>query len=372
MNTRPDRVARRLRAVAAVACVVLLGAVPTANATSTADPDPRLDQPIAPATISWSIGPKPEGEEPGIPRPSFFLDAKPGQTIKDSVRLRNLEETPIKLKVYATDALNTISGAQDLLPATEQPKDIGTWIKFETTEVELTQLQYVDIPFTLKVPDDAEPGDHTGGIVSTAQVVGADDSGTGVDLDRRLASRVAMRVDGPLSPELTISNFGASYGGSWNPAGRGSTDLAYRLTNTGNVRLSADQIVKVSGPLPFVSRKATLEPIPEILPGNSIFVTSTVSGVWPTIRSSAKLEIKPIPTREGDEFPALRSAKAAGSDWAVPWAFLLLVVAVAGGTAGVMYLRSHTQERQQQRIKDAVAAARAEDQAVLTGSERTD
>lgn len=368
MIRRPAQFLRRSRSRAAVAaaCVLLAIAGPTAYAAPAADPAPPPGTIGAPpaaeastATVSWGIGPTPEGPEPGTTRPSFFLVAEPGSTIKDSIRLRNLGDEEIKLRLYSTDALNTFSGAQDLLPATEQPKDIGTWIELEQDEVTLDGLQYIDVPFTLKVPVSAEPGDHTGGIVSTMAVAEDDDSGTAINLDRRLASRVALRVDGALSPGLTISDFSAGYSGTPNPAGRGSTDLNYRLTNTGNVRLSAQQIVKVKGPLGLVARTATLNPIPELLPGASIIVASSVSGVWPTLRTSASLEIRPFPTREGDEFPALASARAGASGWAVPWALIVLLLAAGGLSGGTLLMRNQTKQRQQQRVEAAVQADRA-------------
>lgn len=314
------------------------------------------------AKLAWSVLPSPlDGGEDD--RSSFFLDAEPGQVLKDSVRIRNHGSEELRLKIYATDARTTEAGVLDLLPAADTPRDVGAWIETARPEVVVGPGKMVDVPFTMRVPADAESGDHTGGIVTSFATPSSDiGSDRSVLVDHRFASRVAVRVAGDLNPQLTISDVTAGYKGTLNPAGRGSSDISYRLANTGNVRLSAQQLVKVKSPFGLITRNATLDPIPELLPGFSMIVTTSVSGVWPTVRSSVNLEVRPIPTRPGDSFPALKSARASSSGWAVPWAFLLFLLALGAGTGGALTTRIRLKERQQQRI-DAAVAAKLEEQA---------
>ncbi len=330
-----------------------------ASTAPTAD-DPPLDPT---SHITWAIGPVQEENQPQ--RSSFFLDADPGATLKDSLFLKNIGDQPATLTLYPTDARNNDKGELELFAAAEKPTDIGTWIELEKDEITLKPREEAKIPFTLKVPEGAEPGDHTGGLVSSYLAPSTDANGQAVLLDQRLASRVALRVSGPLKPAMTISDVSATYGGSLNPAGRGHTDLTYRLHNDGNVRLSAQQILKAKGMVGLITRTATLEPIPELLPGNSMIVTTSMSGVWPTIRSTAQLEVRPIPTRPGDSFPALKSARASSADWAIPWSLLVVLALAGGGAATFLRLRARGQERVQQQIDDAVEADRA---AALNGS----
>jgi hypothetical protein len=365
----------RLAAALGAATVLVIGSAPTTLAVASTLPAmplvaglPTIDDPIggpnSGPTQSWSVRPTPTDAEPD--RSSFFFDAAPGETVQDSFRVRNLGERELPLRIYATDAKNTPTGSLVLLSAAESPTDIGTWITFDRTKnveleaagatVTIRPLAFVDLPFTLKVPASAEPGDHTGGILSSFLAPGSDANGQAVTLDRRLASRVALRVDGPLAPGLTISDLSTSYGGALNPAGRGSTDISYRVTNDGNVRLSATQIAKASGPLGLGARTATLQPIPELLPGNSIIVTSTLSGVWPTVRTSTKVVLRPISTRPGDEFPALSAAEASAGDWAVPWSLLVLLLAAGSSCAGIVLAKRAVKAREQNRIDTAVAA----------------
>ncbi len=317
-----------------------------------------------PGTLTWSVSPTPREENES--RTSFFLDVKEGQSVKDSVRIRNLSDVPLNLNVYATDAVTTDSGSTDLLPAKDKPTDIGTWIDLGRDKIEVAAGETVDIPFTMKVPNNAESGDHTGGIVTSYLAPGQDANGQAVTLDQRLASRLAARVDGPLRPALEVSGFTASYSGPVNPVGRGDLDVSYTVTNTGNVRLSAEQIVDVKGALGLVGRKAKLEAMPEILPGNKMTVTSTVTGVWPALRTNAEVSLRPLPTREGDDFTAASTPKISKGLWTIPWSTFLVLFLLLGIGAAVAWSRKQAKAREDRRVAASIEALRQAEG--LTGS----
>lgn len=336
---------RRLGAVVTVMAVVLIGLGPSpARAASTA-----IERP---ATLSWSVQPVPA---PGAdPRTSYFLSVREGQTLTDTLRIRNFGQNPLPLRVYATDARTTDTGSTELLPASERPADVGAWITLERGQVIVPPQGSVDVTFTMRVPREAEPGDHTGGIVTSYLAPGRDRSGESVTLDRRLAVRVAVRVEGKLRPALAISNLMATYVDSPNPVGDGSMRLRYSVTNTGNVRLGADQVVRIEGPLAMAGQTATLERLPELLPGNTVTVQTEVSGVWPTVRSSVDLELSPVPTRPGEDFKDLSAARAATNTWSPPWSLLALLMLISTVSAGLLLGRRRAQERERERIAEAV------------------
>ena len=68
--------------------------------------------------------------------------------------------------------------------------------------------------------------------------------------------------------------------------------------------------------------------MPELLPGSSITLTGTISGVLPLIRVSGSVKLEPF-SADGTVDPAPESVSRSASTWAVPWVWLaLLVVAV--------------------------------------------
>lgn len=344
---------RQITGIVALVATAWCGPALGSSAVAADDPPPGAigGAPSAEAqeqsTLTWSVRPTPrEGEQN---RPNYLLDVEPGQVVEDSIRVRNFGKTELPLTLYASDARTTETGAIDLLPAGERPKHVGAWIELGTSELRIAPDEFVDIPFTMTVPDNAESGDHVGGIVTSYVAPGSDDTGQPVKLDRRLGTRVQVRVAGDLRPGLTITSFSTAYGGTVNPAGQGDMTVTYTVTNTGNVRMSAQQFLEVDGPLGLTGVAADLNPMPELLPGNSLTMTSKVSGVWPILRTSSELEVRPIPTRPGDAFPALQSAFASRGTWTVPWTLILFLLAVAAGTAGTVLMR-----RQQVRPDDRV------------------
>jgi hypothetical protein len=184
----PRRAARAIVAVLLAGVAALLGA-PTATALlSAATPAATADDPSA---MTWGVVPGDTAQ--GTGRANFAYDAAPGDTIQDSVVITNHGAAPLALDVYAADARTTTSGQLDLLTAAETSVDLGAWISLDLPAVTLDPGASVEVPFTVRIPADALPGDHSGGVITAS--VGADDGST-VRLDRRLALRVHLRVAG--------------------------------------------------------------------------------------------------------------------------------------------------------------------------------
>jgi hypothetical protein len=354
--TRPRSTSGILTAIAAVLMVVLglVGAPTGAVAATSAQTD---DQ------ITWSVRPTPTSAEPE--RPNFSFAVKGGDTVKDSIRVRNISPTVLKLKIYASDALNTASGALDLLRAGEKAKDVGAWTTLDKSALELPVAGFVDVPFTMKVPPkgSVESGDHTGGIVTSLVSDGVGADGQPVVLDRRLGTRIQVRMEGPLHPALTVTDFKTSYNGPKNPVGGGTMHLTYTVNNTGNVRMAADQNLALNGLFGLGGRSPSVDPMPELLPGNSITLHQDISGVLPALRTSSKVKLSPVATRAGDTFPDGTAAPTAStSNWTLPWALLLLVLVLVGAFLGRKQMVARRKAHEERLVRDALAAKN------LTGS----
>ncbi len=315
---------RRLGAVLALLLGILALVGPTAGAVSSLRSIATAEDPL----VTFGLTPAQIKDQPF--RANFDLEMTPGQVIRDSVRIRNFSSERLELNVYGTDAFNAANGAVDLLPGATDPKDAGTWITLEKESLSLASNDFADVPFTLRVPaTGVEPGDHIAGIVASylGETTAAD--GQVVKLDRRIGTRVQVRIAGELTPQLVISNLKTRYDGTWNPIGRGSMDVSYRVTNVGNVRMGVDQQIKISSPIGFPSTTVRPAPLTDLLPGNTVEVTEKVSGVWPTFRANTKVALTPIASREGDTFPPNVAASAKAGNWAIPWATILLLIVLA-------------------------------------------
>jgi hypothetical protein len=287
----------------------------------------------AAGSVTWAAAPA--NTAVGKDRAHFTYSLAPGTSVADAIAVVNRSETTIKLRVYASDAFSTASGGIDLLPADKKPTDVGSWIKMKSQLVTLKPQQSAVVPFTLLIPATATPGDHSGGVV-TSLVTGA--ANGAVQLDRRLGSRIYLRVTGDLRPSLSVSNVQSSYHGTLNPGGSGSTTVSYTVTNTGNVRLAAHQKVRIASPFGLLAYSADLKDLPEVLPGDSLSRNVTVDGVWPATRMTSSVTLAPIAS--GDQPPInVRPAVGAASVWAWPWGQLLVIVVLVGLVFGVLTLR---------------------------------
>jgi hypothetical protein len=312
---------------------------PTTSGQKQATPDPQKLQ-------TFGIGP---ANAKGLDRrPAYIYVAKPGTVIKERVALLNYTFKPLKVRVYASDAFTAEGGAFDVLPAATKPTDAGAWTSLKPRTVTLPARSskagappsQLVIPFRISVPKAAEPGDHAAGIVastSTDDVAAAGAAGAaGIVVDRRVGTRIYMRVTGPLDPRLEVTDLTASYDHSWNPVGAGTVEVSYRVRNTGNVALSAAQAVRVSGWFGASASAAPLPDLVQVLPGSSVMVSTVVEGVLPTIRGTVAVDLTPY-NETGQARERFASSSTGVGLWLIPWA---LLIAIAVITAAVWTYRA--------------------------------
>lgn len=260
-----------------------------------------------------------------------------GDALRDQVVVVNESFQQLTLNVYAVDVINDVNGNLQPQVASAKPVDSATWVTLQTPsgtrQVVVPARSRVFIPVVVKVPAKATVGDHLAGLM--ASLVAKGQSGgqipTNIDLDQRVGVKLAIRVAGQLRPELSISNLTASYTGTLNPVGRGSAQVSYVVTNTGNVRLGGRQSVSVRG---LVGSAATVSvpDLPVLLPGGSATVTTIVPDVLPALRMTADVIIDPAGA-QGDANPNAPSVTASTTFWAVPWTLLALLVLIGLLTA---------------------------------------
>ena len=136
------------------------------------------------------------------------------------------------------------------------------------------------VAFTLNVPRQATPGDHTGAMVAAVGVTRKNAAGENVVENYRIAVPLELRVPGALQAGLQVQSISTGFSDPLNPFGTGSATVSYTLTNTGNVRQSATPTVNVTGPF---GQTATVHPakLPMILPGDSVRVSASLPGLFP-------------------------------------------------------------------------------------------
>ena len=288
-------------------------------------------------THSWSLSPA-RSADPDLPgnRPVLVYDVAPGTTIQDAVTLSNRGNVQLDFDLYATDAFNTADGGFGLLPAEESPADVGSWVELGQDGVTVPPGMAVTIPMTITVPADARPGDHVGAVLAGSPAPGRGPDGAVVSIDRRTGTRIYLRVQGELVQDLDVGDIRTTYTPSINPMS-GSAQVDYRVENRGNVRMAGRHVVTVAGPFGLAGSQSDVLDLPELLPGESVELSTTVDGVPAAFVASATVRIEPEAAEGATDAPVSERSNATV---AVPVTLLaLLAVAALGWFAWRSYRR---------------------------------
>lgn len=278
-------------------------------------------------------------------RTTFDYQLAGGQQITDYFLAKNTGTTSLTATVFATDAFNADDGGYSLLDTSVEPKDVGGWVTFDGAkklDIALAPGESKVVTFVLDVPANAAPGDHAGGILMSVQ------KGDGqVLVDRRIGTRLYVRVPGDLQPILSVSSMSATYSGSWNPF-TGTTKVTATVKNTGNVALGAEARIGVKGIFGIALGSVTADQLKEMLPGAERVVHYEVSGVGQWAYLNPYLALTPTVSDSALNPGPLSVAKRDIVLFVVPWWLLILLGVVA---LVVLFLRLRA-------IRDERAAAR--------------
>ncbi|PTM99152.1 WxL protein peptidoglycan domain-containing protein [Streptomyces sp. VMFN-G11Ma] len=271
---------------------------------------------------SWSVYP---AATQIAARPYFYLSADPGTTLRDKVVVANKTGGPLTFRLYAADAYNTArDGGFAVRTVHEKQRGVGAWARPAKARVTVPAHGRITVPFTLKVPEGAEPGDHPGALVALDEHVDQGDGSLALGVQRAVAARVYLRVGGPTLPAIAVENVHVVHHQPLVPGlGDSTATISYTLHNTGNVTLDPKVELRAKGLFGRTLLDRGLTRVPaELLPGQRVKLTEPWQGApqldWGRVTLTASAQH----TRES----------ASASFFSLPWlvALVLLVVVVVG------------------------------------------
>ena len=320
MQRRCQRLARVFAATAALVVVTGL-APPAARAANNA---------------TWSVAPT--GTNGITPRDWYEYELRAGQTLRDMVSVSNLTGAPMTFRLYPADAYNTpIDGAFALTASAAKTKDAGSWIHLGYSTLNVPPRSRADVAFEIDVPADATPGDHAAGIVAEDAAPTATQSvhGRGVVIRQRVGTRVYIRVAGPLRPALAVTRMGVRHHDPLLPpfTGHGQAEIAYQITNTGNVRLSGSAVVTVKDVFGRTLKTYKARDFVQLLPKGSVVFAEKWAGLPIVDRVSANVTVDADGT----------TTTGSHSFWKIPWLeVLILLLAIGLAWGGRRYRRGRS------------------------------
>jgi len=290
-----------------LAAALLAGTVVAAPAIA-AEPD-----------VPWDVGTV-DGSF-GSGRQNYDYAVEPGDRLDDALVVVNNGTTPIDLALYAADAFTTDEGRLDLRTRDDAAGGVGAWLALGRDTVSLEPGESAEVPFAITVPDDAEPGSHMGGVVTTPS------TSKGTEPERRVAIRIHLRVGDAFTPSLSVEDLRVDYSG--DTLGAGNATVTYTIRNTGDTMLAAEQSVAVAGPFDaFRVTADSVEATPRLLPGETWSVSVPVDGVPPAGVLAATVTLVPLYTDPAGSTGPLATVEQSGNGWAIPWLPLLILGAL--------------------------------------------
>ncbi|QGH68298.1 hypothetical protein [Pseudactinotalea sp. HY158] len=254
-------------------------------------PGPALASADPANSVTWTVRPSDGNVADG--RTWVELDLDPGAVVDDHLIVTNLGDDPVDFRLTAADGYLTESGHFTMLPSHQESTDAGAWIAIAEDVVSVDAGGSVVVPFTVRIPANATPGDHPAGVAASVVSTGRAQDGASMGVESRVGFRVMTRVTGELAPAVEIGDVVANYRMSWNFLSPGSIDLSYDVSNSGNTRLVTSPQQESTGVFNGPPEVVPGDGEVELLPGGSRTVHATIANVWPiglvtlTVRAGA-------------------------------------------------------------------------------------
>jgi hypothetical protein len=325
--------------------------------------------------ITWSVSPA-NAIAPDQRTTFNYLNIKPGSTITDHFAVLNRGTQSAAFELYAADATGTTaSNVLIIAPDTAAPKDIGSWVYFphhaSRVSIIIPPGKGIIETFTVVVPQNASPGDHTGAILAQVGFQRTSGNGHQVTLAQRIGVPLYVRVYGPVHAGLSVDSISASFHGPLSPFGDGSATVSYTVHNTGNIRLSGSQLVTVSGPF-NISAQVNLKALPTVLPGDSVRLTADAKDLYPAGPFTAHVQLGPAPAPGAVPLAVpLGYVRGSASLFAVPWSLILSILLLAAIIVGAIQSRRWRRRRLVETLNAVADHARRETERRLLGSRKT-
>lgn len=168
---------------------------------------------IAPATwaessLSYSI--HPVAGSPAAAKGYFIFEASPGDTVAGTLTLDSASDQAVDVSLAAADAFTGSQGGTEFTLPDQPVSGTGKWVTLSESQVHLEPGQSKDIAFTVRVPSDAQPGDHVAGLAAWIPAEKAEDSdsksdGASAVVTVQMRQVIAVQVVVPGSAEQLLT-----------------------------------------------------------------------------------------------------------------------------------------------------------------------
>lgn len=271
-----------------------------------------------------------------ISPPLMEIDVNRGEVINKEIKI--ISESNTDEIYYPTTADFTARGEEGepgFLDSKETNSySLASWIEIDDTPIGLKKNERKKIPFTIKIPSNAEPGGHYGVIFFSTQPPTLKQGQTAIGVTGKIGSLILVRVAGDIKEEGRLAEF--------NTANKNKffnhlpIEFITRFENTGNVHLKPQGEIKITN---IFGKKMTQILVNDkggnVLP-NSI---RKFKSVWEKMQGSTIqnkgffAELKNEKNnfafgRYKAELKLINYGKQVKTVWIIPWRILLILIII--------------------------------------------
>lgn len=261
------------------------------------------------------------------------LTVRPGERVDFTITLINHTDGNLELLVYPMDFFIKPDNSYEFNEPGYYSYSCSRWIKMRRDRLAIPPRSQIEEPFTLVVPQDAEPGGHYS--VLFFQDASEPPPGLGVKPTYRIGSLILATVPGDIvrDAEIRALSVESDFLSLWGPpeggeAGWPARSMRYHLEveNTGNVHLTLQAQLTYRAWAGFGSGVLDLGEI-TILPGT----VRNFDGYLPSPPTLGYFRVEAI-IRYGPDMYTFDTEKRSGSGfWVVPLLWILVILLAATG-----------------------------------------
>ena len=284
----------------------------------------------------FSVRPAETSAKDPATRSYFKPVLAPGTSVIRHVVVANGGGSPLTLLVSAVDGLTGQTTGTVYANMHDPVRKAGAWLQPQTDRITIPARSAATVGFAIRVPADAQPGDHVAGIAfQDAHQRTSGGRFRIIEIIRAVVG-VAIRVPGPAAPRLSLGKLALK--------GLPGTIQPSVVVGVGNAgRLLCKPKLAVSLRNPGGHRRAVVRQLDTVLPGDEVAYPLP----WPATLSSGTYGATASMNCDGQTVTR-NASLALGKDLihgqggtpshrgGLPMWLLLLVVAIGGVLAGVL------------------------------------
>lgn len=214
-----------------------------------------------------------------ISPPTANYAADPGSSSRGIIKVTNLTDTPISLKVGRQNfAAKGEEGEIELIDNANPLYSLAPWFTIVEQTLDVPARATKEVHYSVAIPADAEPGGRYGSILFSSVPPKLPSGVSGATVQQNIAAIVFERINGKANEQLEVASFEAEQKFSEY----GPVKLLTRVRNTGNVHEKPTGQIVIKN---MLGLKVGTIPLDEhfVIPGS----VRRLHNQWPTSSKTA-------------------------------------------------------------------------------------